>query len=77
VDRNVPGHQRMVADALDIVDHSLFLVRNREPLEVFAGARSRTFADVNGSYVSCAVSRLEASRLRIMSLVNNSMPQSV
>jgi len=46
VDRNGFGDERVIADAGDVVEDSLYLVADGEPLDVFAGAGAGTFADV-------------------------------
>ena len=46
VDRNGFGDERVIADAGDVVEDSLFLVADGEPLDVFTGAGAWAFADV-------------------------------
>ncbi len=46
MDRNGFGDERVIADAGDVVEDSLYLVADGEPLDVFAGAGAGTFADV-------------------------------
>jgi len=46
VDRNGFGDERVIADAGDVVEDSLFLVADGEPLDVFTGAGAGAFADV-------------------------------
>src|SRR5215467_4393077 len=40
------GNERVVADALDVVAHGFLLVLDREPFDVFAGSRTRAFANL-------------------------------
>src|SRR6266404_6837504 len=46
VDGNGFGHERMVANARNIVEDSLLLVPEGEPFDEFTGAGSRSLADV-------------------------------
>src|SRR5215510_9324861 len=46
VHRNGLGNERVVADALDVVAHGFLLVLDREPFDVFAGSRTRAFANI-------------------------------
>src|SRR5262252_2273148 len=46
VDRDIRGHERMLADALDVVAHALCIVFYREPLDVVTRTRAGAFANV-------------------------------
>src|SRR5882724_8194834 len=46
IDGNGFGHERMVANARDIVEHGLLLVLDGEPFDEFTGAGSPSLADV-------------------------------
>ncbi len=40
------GHERVSADALDIIEDGLFLVTDGKPFDIFSGAGTRTLAHI-------------------------------